>query len=70
MWYLKPCLLLLLLLLLRRQQWWKETPPPSAPRMIADPAFLCKLLLEQAAVIGCSVYLELKNHKDRFVLYL
>ena len=38
--------------------------------MIADPAFLCKLLLEQAAVIGCSVYLELKNHKDRFVLYL
>ena len=38
--------------------------------MIADPAFLYKLLLEQAATIGCSVWWELKNHKDRYVLYL
>ncbi|KAK7834181.1 protein reticulata-related 1 [Quercus suber] len=34
-------------------------------RMIADPAFLYKLLLEQAATIGCSVWWELKNRKDR-----
>ncbi|KAI5593428.1 hypothetical protein BDE02_03G014700 [Populus trichocarpa] len=34
-------------------------------RMIADPAFLYRLLLEQAATIGCSVWWELKNRKDR-----
>ncbi|XP_059455268.1 protein RETICULATA-RELATED 1, chloroplastic-like [Corylus avellana] len=34
-------------------------------RMIADPAFLYKLLLEEAATIGCSVWWELKNRKDR-----
>nr|GME08983.1 protein RETICULATA-RELATED 1, chloroplastic-like [Ipomoea batatas] len=34
-------------------------------RMIADPAFLYKLLLEQAATIGCSVYWEVKNRKER-----
>ncbi|KAF8411797.1 hypothetical protein HHK36_004356 [Tetracentron sinense] len=34
-------------------------------RMIADPAFLSKLLLEQAATIGCSVWWELKNRKER-----
>lgn len=34
-------------------------------RMIADPAFLYKLLLEQAATIGCSVWWELKTRKDR-----
>ncbi|KAA8545534.1 hypothetical protein F0562_020318 [Nyssa sinensis] len=34
-------------------------------RMIADPAFLYKLLLEQAATIGCSVWWELKNRKER-----
>lgn len=34
-------------------------------RMIADPAFLYRLLLEEAATIGCSVWWELKNRKDR-----
>ncbi|XP_019169722.1 PREDICTED: protein RETICULATA-RELATED 1, chloroplastic-like isoform X2 [Ipomoea nil] len=34
-------------------------------RMIADPAFLYKFLLEQAATIGCSVLLEVKNRKER-----
>lgn len=34
-------------------------------RMLADPAFLYRLLLEQAATIGCSVWWELKNRKDR-----
>ncbi|KAH7835158.1 hypothetical protein Vadar_023421 [Vaccinium darrowii] len=34
-------------------------------RMLADPAFLYKLLLEQAATIGCSVWWELKNRKER-----
>uniref|UniRef100_A0A6N2MM35 Uncharacterized protein n=1 Tax=Salix viminalis TaxID=40686 RepID=A0A6N2MM35_SALVM len=33
--------------------------------MIADPAFLYRLLLEQAATIGCSVWWELKNRKNR-----
>ncbi|XP_057464367.1 protein RETICULATA-RELATED 1, chloroplastic-like [Actinidia eriantha] len=34
-------------------------------RMIADPAFLYKLLLEQAATIGCSVWWEVRNRKER-----
>ncbi|KAJ8636657.1 hypothetical protein MRB53_010924 [Persea americana] len=34
-------------------------------RMIADPSFLYKLLLEQAATLGCSVWWELKNRKGR-----
>ncbi|MQM17375.1 hypothetical protein Taro_050349 [Colocasia esculenta] len=34
-------------------------------RMIADPSFLYKLLLEQVATIGCSVWWELKNRKGR-----
>ncbi|CAH9130697.1 unnamed protein product [Cuscuta epithymum] len=34
-------------------------------RMIADPSFLYKLLLEQAATIGCSVWHEVKNRKER-----
>ncbi|KAI6678672.1 hypothetical protein NL676_039468 [Syzygium grande] len=34
-------------------------------RMIADPAFLYKLLLEQAATIGFAVSWELKNRKER-----
>lgn len=34
-------------------------------RMIADPAFLYRLLLEQAATIGCSAWWEVKNRKDR-----
>ncbi|PON73661.1 Protein RETICULATA-related [Parasponia andersonii] len=34
-------------------------------RMIADPTFLYRFLLEQAATIGCSVWWELKNRKDR-----
>ncbi|KAK9214436.1 hypothetical protein WN944_006428 [Citrus x changshan-huyou] len=33
-------------------------------RMLADPAFLYKLLLEQAATIGCTVLWELENHKE------
>lgn len=36
--------------------------------MIADPAFLYRLLLEQAATIGCSVWWEVKNRKDRYFL--
>lgn len=36
-------------------------------RMIADPAFLYKLLLEQAANVGFAVSWELKNRKDRFL---
>ncbi|KAL8160428.1 hypothetical protein V2J09_001965 [Rumex salicifolius] len=34
-------------------------------RMIADPAFLYRLLLEQAATIGTSVWWEVQNRKDR-----
>ncbi|XP_060167726.1 protein RETICULATA-RELATED 1, chloroplastic-like [Lycium barbarum] len=34
-------------------------------RKIADPAFLNKLLLDQAATIGCSVWWEVKNRKER-----
>ncbi|KAI0518913.1 hypothetical protein KFK09_006350 [Dendrobium nobile] len=34
-------------------------------RMIADPSFLYKLLLEQAATIGSTVWWELKNRKGR-----
>ena len=37
-------------------------------RMLADPAFLYRLLLEQAATLGCSVWWELKNRKDRYLL--
>lgn len=39
-------------------------------RKIADPAFLSKLLLDQALTIGCSVWWEVKNRKERYVLYL
>ncbi|XP_071729869.1 protein RETICULATA-RELATED 6, chloroplastic-like [Rutidosis leptorrhynchoides] len=35
------------------------------PRMIADPAFLYRFLLEQAATIGSSVLWEVKNRKER-----
>ncbi|KAL7119522.1 hypothetical protein ACP275_02G068100 [Erythranthe tilingii] len=34
-------------------------------RMIADPAFLSKLLFEQATTIGCSVWWEITNRKER-----
>ncbi|KAK4424380.1 hypothetical protein Salat_1631400 [Sesamum alatum] len=34
-------------------------------RMIADPAFLHRLLLEQAATIGCSVWWEIKSRGER-----
>ncbi|KAL3843705.1 hypothetical protein ACJIZ3_001108 [Penstemon smallii] len=34
-------------------------------RMIADPAFLYRLLLEQATTIGFSVWWEIKNRKER-----
>ncbi|CAH1445179.1 unnamed protein product [Lactuca virosa] len=34
-------------------------------RMIADPAFLYRILLEQAATIGSSVLYEVKNRKER-----
>ncbi|KAF9619763.1 hypothetical protein IFM89_009236 [Coptis chinensis] len=34
-------------------------------RMIADPAFLYKLLLEQAATVGSSVWWEFRNRKER-----
>ncbi|KAG6588816.1 Protein RETICULATA-RELATED 6, chloroplastic, partial [Cucurbita argyrosperma subsp. sororia] len=34
-------------------------------RMLADPAFLYRLLLEQAATIGCTAWWEIKNRKDR-----
>lgn len=35
--------------------------------MLADPAFLYRFLLEQAATIGSSVWWELKNRKGRCV---
>lgn len=38
-------------------------------RLLADPAFLYRLLLEEAATIGCSVWWEFKNRKDRCVVY-
>ncbi|CAH2044362.1 unnamed protein product [Thlaspi arvense] len=34
-------------------------------RMLADPSFLYRLLLEQAATIGCSVWWEVKTRKNR-----
>ncbi|KAJ0964353.1 hypothetical protein J5N97_029475 [Dioscorea zingiberensis] len=34
-------------------------------RMLADPSFLYKLLLEQVATISCSVWWEFKNRKER-----
>ncbi|KAK9217846.1 hypothetical protein WN943_006476 [Citrus x changshan-huyou] len=34
-------------------------------RMLADPSFLYKLILEQAATIGCTVLWELENRKER-----
>ncbi|XP_015943655.1 protein RETICULATA-RELATED 1, chloroplastic [Arachis duranensis] len=34
-------------------------------RLLADPAFMYRFLLEEAATIGCSVWWELKNRKDR-----
>ncbi|OVA10427.1 Protein of unknown function DUF3411 [Macleaya cordata] len=34
-------------------------------RMIADPAFLYKFLLEQAASVGCTVWWEIKTRKER-----
>lgn len=38
--------------------------------MLADPAFLYKFLLEQAGTIGCSVWWEVKNRKERCVFML
>ncbi|XP_057806200.1 protein RETICULATA-RELATED 1, chloroplastic-like [Salvia miltiorrhiza] len=37
-------------------------------RMIADPAFMLRLLLEQASTIGCSVLWEIQNRKERYIL--
>ena len=37
-------------------------------RMLVDPAFLYRLLLEEVATIGSSVWWELKNRKDRWFL--
>ncbi|KAJ4877566.1 hypothetical protein Rs2_42584 [Raphanus sativus] len=34
-------------------------------RMLADPSFLYRLVLEQAATVGCSVWWEVKTRKDR-----
>lgn len=34
-------------------------------RMLADPAFLYRMLLEQTTTIGCSIWWELKTRKDR-----
>ncbi|KAK2423468.1 DUF399 family protein, putative (DUF399 and DUF3411) [Trifolium repens] len=34
-------------------------------RMLADPAFMYRFLLEEVATIGCSVWWEFKNRKDR-----
>lgn len=34
-------------------------------RMIADPAFLHRLLFEQASTFGCSVWWEFRNRKER-----
>lgn len=38
-------------------------------RKIADPAFVYKLLLEQATTIGCSVWWEIKNRKERYFVF-
>lgn len=38
-------------------------------RMLADPAFMYRFLLEEVATIGCSVWWEFKNRKDRCVVY-
>lgn len=37
-------------------------------RLLADPAFIYRFLLEEAATIGCSVWWEFKNRKDRYAL--
>ncbi|CAI8593065.1 unnamed protein product [Vicia faba] len=34
-------------------------------RLLADPAFMYRFLLEEVATIGCSVWWEIKNRKDR-----
>ncbi|KAL1534274.1 protein RETICULATA-RELATED 1, chloroplastic-like [Salvia divinorum] len=34
-------------------------------RMIADPAFMLRMLLEQGSTIGCSVLWEIQNRKER-----
>ncbi|KAK7246845.1 hypothetical protein RIF29_41715 [Crotalaria pallida] len=34
-------------------------------RLLADPAFIYRFLLEEIATIGCSVWWEVKNRKDR-----
>ncbi|AES66732.1 hypothetical protein MtrunA17_Chr2g0318431 [Medicago truncatula] len=34
-------------------------------RMLADPAFMYRFLLEQVATVGCSVWWEFTNRKDR-----
>ncbi|KAL2968804.1 hypothetical protein AAZX31_15G045500 [Glycine max] len=34
-------------------------------RLLADPAFLYRFLLEEAATVGCSLWWEIKNRKDR-----
>ncbi|WMV50408.1 hypothetical protein MTR67_043793 [Solanum verrucosum] len=49
-----------------RLRWFRHVKRrcPDA-LMIADPAFLYKLLLEQASTIGCSVWWEIKNRKER-----
>lgn len=48
---------------------WFLTESSSPCRMIADPSFLYKLLLEQAATLGCSVWWEFKNRKGRYYYY-
>ncbi|KAF8404118.1 hypothetical protein HHK36_008998 [Tetracentron sinense] len=54
-------------LIVLRQLGYQQFVPTRdrSRRMIADPAFLYKLLLEQATTIGCSVWWELKNRKER-----
>ncbi|WVY92469.1 hypothetical protein V8G54_031557 [Vigna mungo] len=34
-------------------------------RLLADPAFLYRFVLEEVATVGCSLWWELKNRKDR-----
>lgn len=39
-------------------------------RLLADPAFLYRFVLEEVATVGCSLWWELKNRKDRCVMHL
>jgi len=37
--------------------------------LLADPAFLYRLVLEEVATVGCSLWWEIKNRKHRCVMH-